>query len=104
MDILHSQQNADQTNKANSSTEPWDILGLKKDEKLIERDPIPGTPFWMIREDEKYWITLGRYRLNQTPIADKEDVQTYLLENTYNIMLMMISINDQISKLQKPKQ
>lgn len=81
-ELLQSQTNVGETYKENSS------------EPLIERGEIKGTPFhwWKRTEEGKYHIALGKYRLNDEPIHTQEELEEYLYEHEWDIILKMIMI------------
>lgn len=58
--------------------------------KLIEREEIEGTPFWIIGEEEKgYFLSFGKWKLTED-LATKEDVFLHLTTNKWEIILKMI--------------
>lgn len=87
--MLNTQNNAEEnTNNSNSS-------------EIIEREQIENSPFTIVGNQETgYFITMGPYRLHE-PVATKEDVMNYLLRNTYNVILDMIIIVNEINKNSK---
>lgn len=81
-ELLHTQTNAQNTeNKSQSET---------GNEKLIERHPIKGTPFWIIGNKEKgFALTFGKWRLTEN-FDIRTEVQEHLDDNSYDIILKMI--------------
>lgn len=78
-ELLQSQTNVEEQPKQNSS-------------KLIEREPIENSPFTLIKnEKEEYFIVMGNYRITEIHNS-KEEAITYLMRNTYNVILTMITI------------
>lgn len=73
-----NQQETTTDNKPNSS-------------KLIEREQIEGTPFTLIKQDEKYFLTLGNYMV--TPKCNTQtEAFEYIGENQWNIVTTLIDI------------
>lgn len=92
-DLLHSQLNANTTDKPNST------------EQLIEREQISGSPFWIIGDQEKgYFLTFGKWQLTER-YETKLDVLNSLHDNEYDIILKMvlciIDPNNEINSLNK---
>lgn len=54
--------NAKKTSKPNYSE-------MEDDEQLIQQIPIEGTPFTAGKHDGKWYVLMGKYRLNETPFA-----------------------------------
>jgi hypothetical protein len=44
-----------------------------KQNYLVEREEIEGTPFTLYRNEDKYYVLLGMYRLNENEFSSKED-------------------------------
>lgn len=42
-----------------------EALNLKSNSQLIEREPLEGTPFEMLKEEGKYYLTWGQYKLTE---------------------------------------
>lgn len=73
-----NQQETTTDNKLNSS-------------KLIEREQLEGTPFTLIKQEGKYFITIGNYQL--TPQSDtEEEAINYIQFNQWNIITALIDI------------
>ncbi|AXH73228.1 MAG: hypothetical protein [Microviridae sp.] len=71
---LHTQLNTNETIKENSLP-------------LIEREQIPGTPYWIIgNEEQGYFLQFGKYKLTEN-YSEKEYVKKHLIDNQFNIML-----------------
>lgn len=58
---LNIHGNAESTNSINS--------------QLIERIEVENTPFTIIREEEKWFVTLGRYRISQDMKSKEEAIE-----------------------------
>lgn len=86
--------NADEANKENSSNE-----------NLIEREQLEGTPFWLIRQEEKWAIVMGKYKMNDKELRSREEAIKYMEDNKYNISLRMtmIIVNDIIREQEEGK-
>lgn len=64
-----------------------DNLNSLESKQLIEREPIKNTPFTLIKSEDGILITLGKYRLNATPLKSVEEATNYLVDNLWNIVL-----------------
>lgn len=84
-ELLQSQMNAGKPDNNDSSNE-----------QLIEREQLIGTPFWAIKQNDKWALIMGKYKMNEGDLKSKEEVLDYIEENIYNIILRMtmILIND----------
>lgn len=98
-ELLNIQTNADETNADNK--------------KLISREQIPNSPFWMIYypEEKQLQITMGKYLITPAPI-EAEDIitainkaQYHLENNKWDIMLTvaLCAITDILSQRDKNK-
>lgn len=74
-DTLHTQNNVDETRNNTS---------------LAEREQIEGTPFWLIKQNDNWFIVMGNHRLTE-PTKNKE-TQLIKLENEKWKLIMNISI------------
>lgn len=61
-------------------------------EPLIEREQLEGTPFWMIKIQDQYNLIMGKYKLTDVPLKDKEEIFSYLQTNMYNIITRIVAI------------
>lgn len=59
--------------------------------KLIEREQIEGTPFNLIKQDKKYFITIGNYQLTQQYNTEQEAIEDIQF-NQWNIIVTLIDI------------
>lgn len=51
----------------------------------------PNSPFWIIGNDEKgYNLTMGKYKLNQTPFETIHDLEIWMSYNMWNNIISMI--------------
>jgi hypothetical protein len=80
-ELLNSLTNADENqNKENSS------------EQLVEREPIEGTPFYMMGNNEKgYSVVMANYKLSPVQ-PTKEDVLRYMNDNLWNFTINVIHV------------
>lgn len=71
----------------------------------ITRTPVEGSPFWLITDNEKEetWIVFGEYRLTQEPFEDESEASAYIHENTFNLIMNMIIIIQEVNKKQSTK-
>lgn len=77
-DSLRSQTDVKSTSKVGSSDE------------LIERIPITGTPFTIIRNEERYELVMGRFKLAPHPFNSEQEVLQYINTNEWYIVVQMI--------------
>lgn len=86
-EILRSQTNAEEEPSLTSSSE-----------ELVERHEVPGSPLWIVKESNQWWIVLGKYRINHLPMQTKLEAEDYLLDNMWNVVtqIAIIIMNDVI--------
>lgn len=76
-ELLNTQMNAEDPNKENSG-------------KLIEREQIPGSPFWIIGDEEKgYFLAFNKWQLTEY-MRTKQDIKENLETNKWDIILKLI--------------
>lgn len=80
-DELQSQMSAGQTLRESSG-----------DTELVKKVKMVGTPFTVIQYGEKWYLMMGRYRLNEDPYNTQLEAEKYLEENTWDVILKMIVI------------
>lgn len=78
-DILKSQTNAEEAGKQNSSN------------KLIDREPLEGTPFTIIKDEEGWMLVMGKYALT-TKKETREELTTYIQEEMWNTIVKITVI------------
>lgn len=72
---LNIQNNAEQNSNSNSS--------------LIEREPVEGTPFWIVGNSEKGYIgVLGKYQITENQ-TNKQEVLNYIDENMWKVVMII---------------
>lgn len=64
----------------------------QKNKPLIVRNEVKGTPFTYVRQNKLWYVTLGKYRLNQEGLNTEEDCNTYLIENQWLIVAQLCQI------------
>lgn len=74
-DILHTQLNAEETPKQNYP--------------LIEQEKIEGTPFTLIKQNDKYFIVMGNTRITD-PTLNKETTLIKLETEKWLIILHLV--------------
>lgn len=62
-ELLNTQLNADQESIDNKDS---------SNKKLIERERVENTPFWLITTEQGSWIAMGGYRI--TEVKGREEV------------------------------
>lgn len=78
-ELLNTQMSVEQPTNSNSSND-----------KLIERDIIPGTPFWKIKQNDEYTIVMGRYKINHIALTNEIDIDKFLKDEMYNVIATMV--------------
>lgn len=94
-ELLASQTNAENPDNSISDSKP-----------LIEKEPFPGTPFWLIgNQDNGYFLAMGQHKLSNN-FNTKQQVREFLLYNQWDIILTMnlVIIQNEISKLKNQQQ
>lgn len=59
--------------------------------KLIEREQLDGTPFNLIKQENKYFITIGNYQLTPQYNTEEEAIQD-IQYNQWNIIITLIDL------------
>lgn len=60
--------------------------------KLLEREPMEDTPFWIIgSEKEGYFATLGKYQLTEK-FPTKDGVQNHIDTKVWDIVMKVVGI------------
>lgn len=86
------------TGKLQQQTEGPDT----KNEKLVERIPMAGTPFTMVYYRDQWMITLGDYVLAKE-FETSTDAEEYLEKDMWNVIAGMVwSLVDAQIKMNKP--
>lgn len=74
---------------------------------LVDINPVPGTPFAIVRQEEKYFLVMGDHKL--TPdLPSEDDVKEYFQSNYWliltNVVIILIKKHDELAHLvnQKP--
>lgn len=64
--------------------------------ELVERIPITDTPFTAIRLDNKWFLTMGKYRISE-PVDSFEQIQMEAENTTWDriMQVILIVINEQ---------
>lgn len=79
-DILNTQSHVEEIHKQDST-------------KLIEREPIENTPFWIVGNTENgYILTMGKYKVTQKKFNSIKEAREELENNTWELMLTVIAI------------
>lgn len=68
--------------------------------ELIERHPVPGSPFHIIKQNEEWFLTMGNYRLSNEMFSMGE-VEDYIKEQQWNIILSMMEIQERTYDIRK---
>lgn len=72
---------------------------MKDNTEMIERHEIKDTPFYAVREQENWYLLLGRYRLNEHPFKTREEVEKEAEEvNWHRLMQVMRIVAEDVTK------
>lgn len=63
----------------------------EKNELLTEVDPIQGSPFSVVRVEDKYFLALGKYRLTELN-ESKEDILATVNDVDWNRLLAVMNV------------
>lgn len=83
-ELLNTQLNADQESIDNKSSS----------KQLIEREPVEGTPFWLITTAEGSWIAMGGYRMTEVGSRDEVLEQVGYINWTMVVRIAAIIAQD----------
>jgi len=93
-DVLNTQNNTDDNHN-------------KKSDSLIERKQIEGTPFTMIKQENRYFLVMGDHRLTE-PNPSEEETLNLLEKEYWRLLITIIAIviekikeKDKIEELKK---
>ena len=56
--------------------------------QMVDRKQVPGTPFWMVRFEDSWYLVMGKHRL--TDGMSEEECKEYLVNNQMTLILQMI--------------
>jgi len=65
---------------------------MKDNKEMYEKVEIKDTPFFAVRENEDWWLILGRYRLNETPAKTREEIEEIVDNPTWFRYLQVMRI------------
>lgn len=89
-ELLHTQLNVDETHKQESSS------------KLIEREQIPDTPFWIYGSEEKgYFLVMGNNKMSETKETKEEAVELIIKEPFMLVLRMITAVFEKLEQLTK---
>lgn len=65
----------------------------KDNSRLLEREQMSNTPFYLIGGDDIGWkITWGKYSFTDEPHVTKEDAYNWLNNNMWTVVIHIVSI------------
>lgn len=67
---------------------------LKPSSTLIETEQIEGTPFHAVKQQEKWFLTLGNYRLTEPTLTKEETINKLNTELWKIIFHVIIIVNE----------
>lgn len=67
-------------------------LNSQSGEKLIERIQIPLSPFTAIKHENDWFLTMGRFKINDKTYESYEEVVESLKSNQWEIILTLCMI------------
>lgn len=79
-------------------------IDLKANEELLKVTPIEDTPFACLKNDDKYYLVLGKYRLTQDLKSEEECIEASTDASWNRIMqicAIMIAESDEVIDLKK---
>lgn len=77
-ELLNTQRNAESNHNKNST--------------LVERNKIEGTPFYLLKNNNEYFITYGKYRITEPTTTEEETLKKLESEKWLITMHMIIII------------
>lgn len=93
-ELVQSLNSVELVNKLNSSEQ-------QKEEELVKRHPILGTPFVVIQQEGKTVITFGKYRMNDSEVELKSvDEAVLWAEQNFGMLIyrmVLIIVNDRLN-------
>lgn len=63
-----------------------------KEKQLVERIDVKNSPFTIVRNENDYYLTMGKYRLHGKGMSSEKECLNYLEENRWNIIGIICSI------------
>lgn len=95
---------ANETDKQSSTSEDrlmQAIDEMKNNTEMVERHDIEHTPFKAIREQNQWYLCLGKYRLNEHPYKTREEVEKDVNEtNWFRLMAIMRIVAEDVLQQQ----
>lgn len=64
----------------------------EKKDALVERISVKNSPFIIIKYDKEYFLTMGKYRLHNEALKSAQECLTFLEDNKWNIVGILVSI------------
>lgn len=64
---------------------------MTENKELIQQTPVEDTPFTMVKYEDKYFLTMGKYRLTE-PMENESEVRKHLSTHKWEITLQLIDI------------
>lgn len=64
---------------------------LNEKSQIIEREQLKGTPFWIIKTEQGWFLVMGENRLSEV-MPTKERVKGWLLNNQWQVIMQIIVI------------
>lgn len=84
-ELLQEQTTADQADNSNLKN------GVTTSTPNWEREQIPGTPFWIIgNEEQGYNVIMGKWKLSPTTLTSKNKCRLWLQQEQWSTILSMI--------------
>lgn len=65
--------------------------GSSTNEQLMEMEKVPNTPFTIVKYNDHWFLTMGKYRLSE-PQTDKQTVIESAYDTTWDRLLQVIKI------------
>lgn len=64
----------------------------KKQTKLTDRKQIDNSPFLMVKVDDQWILTFGKYRVLNQIFKSEDEIKTYMENNIWEIIAILSSI------------
>lgn len=66
-----------------------ETLDKPQTEQLIEQHPVPETPFTIIKYADKWFLSMGKYRLTE-PAQTREEIENLINDTSWNRITQVI--------------
>lgn len=67
------------------------IGGKNKNTQLVEREHVDGTPFTAVKQNEKWFLTLGKYKVS-SDFQELEELKKWMETDRWELLTTFCSI------------